>query len=117
MAEHTKVYVIECMSPEHWYVGSTYRELHARIQEHEEGFGCVWTQRHGFKRMAIWADVPSAACSALEDELTEWLMHQYGVRNVRGGCYANDLVTQEPAFRWLCQPQTRERDEVSFRLY
>ena len=98
MAEHTKVYVIECMSPEHWYVGSTYRELHARIQEHEEGFGCVWTQRHGFKRMAIWADVPSAACSALEDELTEWLMHQYGVRNVRGGnyvncrtdCYAND---------------------------
>ena len=45
--------------------------------------------------MAI--DVPSAACSALEDELTEWLMHQYGVRNVRGNyvncradCYAND---------------------------
>ena len=98
MAEHTKVYVIECMSPKHWYVGSTYRELHARIQEHKEGFGCVWTQRHGFKRMAIWADVPNGACSALEDELTEWLMHQYGVRNVRGGnyvncradCYAND---------------------------
>ena len=47
MAEHTKVYVIECMSPKHWYVGSTYRELHARIEEHREGFGCVWTQRHG----------------------------------------------------------------------
>ena len=48
--------------------------------------------------MAMWADVPSYACSVLEDELTEWLMHQYGVRNVRGGnyvncradCYAND---------------------------
>ena len=66
MAEHTKVYVIECMSPEHWYVGSTYRELHARIQEHEEGFGCVWTQRHGFRRVAMWRDVPCESCSVLE---------------------------------------------------
>ena len=39
--------------------------------------------------MAMWADVPSYACSVLEDELTEWLMHEYGVHNVRGGNYVN----------------------------
>jgi hypothetical protein len=39
--------------------------------------------------MAIWRDVPAGACSALENELTEWLMHQYGIENVRGGDYVN----------------------------
>ena len=68
---------------------STFRELYARIDEHEAKYGCKWTQRHGFRRMAMWADVPSYACSVLEDELTEWLMHEYGVHNVRGGNYVN----------------------------
>ena len=95
---HTKIYVIECESPDHWYVGSTYRELYDRVKEHEDDYGSLWTQRHGFRRVAMWRDVPCESCSVLEDELTEWLMHQYGVRNVRGGnyvncrtdCYAND---------------------------
>ena len=39
--------------------------------------------------MAMWADVPSYACSVLEDELTEWLIHEYGIQNVRGGNYVN----------------------------
>ena len=95
---HTKIYVIECESPDHWYVGSTYRELYERVKEHEDDYGSLWTRRHGFRRVAMWRDVPTGSCSVLEDELTEWLMHQYGVRNVRGGnyvncradCYAND---------------------------
>ena len=86
---HTKIYVVECETPFFWYVGSTFRELYARIDEHEANYGCKWTQRHGFRRMAMWADVPSYACSVLEDELTEWLMHEYGVHNVRGGNYVN----------------------------
>ena len=94
----TKVYVVECTSPRHFYAGSTYRELYERIKEHAEGYGCHWTRRHGYRRLVLCLDVPNGTCSALEDELTEWLMHQYGVRNVRGGnyvncradCYAND---------------------------
>ena len=39
--------------------------------------------------MSIWADVPHYACSVLEDELTEWLIHEYGMQNVRGGNYVN----------------------------
>ena len=94
---HTKIYVIECKTPRFWYVGSTFRELFDRIDEHENKYGSLWTRRHGFKRMVMWADVPSYACSILEDELTEWLMHQYGVHNVRGGNYVNCRPTVMPA--------------------
>ena len=95
---HTKVYIIECRSPNHWYVGSTFRELYDRVAEHEHAFGSHWTRRHGFKRLAVWLDVPTEAASVVEDDVTEWLMHEYGVRNVRGGnfvncrsdCYADD---------------------------
>ena len=95
---YTKIYVIACRARNHFYVGTTYRELYDRIQEHENRRGSLWTTRHGYKRMALWADVRTEHASALEDELTEWLMHRYGIRNVRGGnyvncrpdCYAND---------------------------
>ena len=58
---HTKIYVIECKTPRFWYVGSTFRELFDRIAEHENSYGSLWTRRHGFKRMVMWADVPSYA--------------------------------------------------------
>ena len=86
---YTKIYVIECTTPNFWYVGSTFRELYDRIDEHSSHCGSVWTRRHGFKRMAIWRDVPEEACTSLENDLTEWLMHQYGIKNVRGGDYVN----------------------------
>ena len=95
---YTKIYVIECRARNHFYVGTTYRELYDRIEEHEKRRGSIWTTRHGYKRMALWADVLTEHAGVLEDELTEWLMHRYGIRNVRGGnyvncradCYAND---------------------------
>ena len=64
---YTKVYVIECKNPNCWYVGSTFRELYDRIDEHSSHCGSVWTRRHGFKRMAIWRDVPEGACTCLEN--------------------------------------------------
>ena len=66
---HTKIYVIECATPNFFYVGSTFRELYDRLDEHECMFGSRWTRRHGFKRLAMWADVPSYACSVLEDDI------------------------------------------------
>ena len=98
---HTKIYVIECETPFFWYVGSTFRELYSRIDEHEANYGCKWTRRHGFRRMAMWADVPRYACSVLEDELTEWLMHEYGVHNVRGGNYVNCRADCYASNWWL----------------
>ena len=95
---YTKVYVIECNKPNCWYVGSTFRELYDRIDEHSSHCGSVWTRRHGFKRMVLWRDVPEGACTSLENELTEWLMHQFGIKNVRGGDYVN------------CRPNCYESD-------
>merc|ERR1711969_29521 len=51
--------------------------------------------------MAMWADVPRYACSVLEDELTEWLMHEYGVHNVRGGNYVNCRADCYASNWWL----------------
>ena len=45
---HTKIYVIECATPNFFYVGSTFRELYDRLDEHECMFGSRWTRRHGF---------------------------------------------------------------------
>ena len=95
---YTKIYVIECLTTFFWYVGSTFRELYDRIDEHSTHCGSIWTRRHGFKRMVLWQDVPEAGCSSLENELTEWLMHQYGIKNVRGGDYVN------------CRPNCYESD-------
>ena len=47
----------------HFYVGTTYRELYDRIKEHENKRGSIWT---GFKCMALWADVRTEHASRLE---------------------------------------------------
>ena len=96
---YTKIYVIECRARNHFYVGTTYRELYDRIQEHENRRGSLWTTRHGYKRMALWADVRTEHASKLEDELTEWLMHRYGIRNVRGGNYVRTATPTIGGYR------------------
>ena len=76
MSLHTKIYILE-LKRNKWYVGSTYRELYARLEEHEQGYGSVWTSRHGYKRLLCYFDVPAEACTELEDKLTEVLMHRF----------------------------------------
>ena len=89
---HHKVYVVECLRRHHFYVGTTFRELWARISEHEYtkgGFGSKWTRRHGFKRLVCWMDCTAANVNDLEDEMTAYLMERFGVRRVRGGKHNN----------------------------
>ena len=98
MTVYTKIYVLELVSHK-WYVGSTYRTIEARLREHEEGYGCIWTRRHPVKRLVFSVLVSRESCTELEDNLTEHLMIQYGITNVRGGnhvncrpdCYAQDF--------------------------
>ena len=85
---HPKLYVIECVTPQHYYVGSTAQELYDRVDEHESGdprVCCKWVHRHGFKRLVCWDTCTSVDCERLEDELTSYLMTWFGVNNVRGG--------------------------------
>ena len=88
MSLHTKIYVLE-LKHNTWYVGSTYRELYARLEEHEQGYGSIWTRRHAYKRLLFYLDVSAESCTELEDKLTEYLMHKFGIKNVRGGNYVN----------------------------
>ena len=88
MWTYERVYVIQCYDNT-FYVGSTLREMHDRWEEHREGHGSRWTAHHGAKRVLCCKLVEKGTSGTLEDELTEWLMHQYGVHNVGGGNYVN----------------------------
>ncbi len=79
------LYIIECRTPRHWYVGTTYREARHRFAEHRAGYGCKWTRKHGFKKVSKAFRVPLHGASALENDVWMHLARQYGPNNVRGG--------------------------------
>jgi hypothetical protein len=96
---YTRVYAVECQTPGHFYVGSTVRLPFLREAEHREGWGSMWTKKHGFKRMVFSLVVPQGFCAQLEDDLTVWLQCRMGWRFVRGG---NRIATREKTLkRWL----------------
>ena len=88
---HPKLYVVECVTPNHYYVGSTAQELYDRIDEHESGLSgcCKWGRQHGFKRLVCWDTATASDCDRLEDVLTSYLMTWFGAANVRGGRHNN----------------------------
>ena len=122
MSLHTKIYVLE-LNNNKWYVGSTYRELYARLEEHEQGYGSIWTSRHGYKRLLFYLDVSAESCTECEDKLTEALMCKLGIENVRGGnyvncrpdCYDNDWW-YPPSFRFGHVPPLHYRPVSKFPL-
>ena len=82
---YPRVYVCECQTPNHFYIGSTLREAHHREREHAAGYGSKFTTKHGFKRMLFATLVEPGTCSRLEDDLTLALMCRYGWGSCRGG--------------------------------
>jgi len=79
------LYVVECETPNTFYVGTTYRHPSKRYREHFEGWGCKWTRRHGCKRiLASWEVNPATAS---RDENDVWMHYAriYGAERVRGG--------------------------------
>ena len=82
---YTRVYVAECTTPDHYYVGSTLRLPFYREEEHAAGGGAKFTSKHGYEGMVVMEMVEPAQASTLEDDLTIALMCRYGWGNVRGG--------------------------------
>ena len=97
--KYFRVYVVECETPGHFYVGSTTRLPYVREMEHREGWGSQWTRKHGFKRMLFMMMVPPQACERLEDDLTVWLQCEFGYRYVRGG--KRTATCEKKLKRWL----------------
>ena len=116
MAKYTRVYVVQCKTPGYFYVGDTYRLPYLRTMEHAAGWGCQWTEKHGFKRMVLMMLVPPEACKTLEDELTVWLQCRYGWRFVRGG--KRTATLEKKLRRWLppCLLQLAPTDVLPLHL-
>ena len=94
---YERVYVIECFK-HRFYVGSTLREMHVRLQEHKDGYGSRWTGRYGVKRLICCKLVEPGTSGTLEDELTKFLMRKYGWGQVRGGRW---VFLQCKSKQWL----------------
>jgi predicted GIY-YIG superfamily endonuclease len=80
------LYVVQCVTPNTWYVGTTIRQKHKRFQEHFDGVACKWTMRHGCKRIALSFSVPLNKASEMENDM--WMYyarHVCGPERVRGG--------------------------------
>ena len=105
---YERVYVIECRTRSrtgpYLYVGTTLRIMEDRLTEHQDGWGSRWTTRHGCKRLVCAHLVPTGTSGTMENELTRYLMAEFGWGNVRGG----DYVFVECKSRLWLPPEFRE---------
>lgn len=84
----TNIYTLE-LKGGLYYVGST-KNPQRRIAEHFEGKGSSFTKRYRPEHVhSLERDVSVF----LEDARTLELMYEFGINNVRGGSYPNDVLT------------------------
>lgn len=81
------LYVLKLETPNHFYVGTTIRALEARLKEHREGWGSIWSTRHGFHSVVESYEVPLCSASTLENEKVIEYMDRFGWQGIRGGDY------------------------------
>lgn len=82
-----KVYVLR-LENNKWYIGST-TDVATRFQEHKAGKGSVWTRIHKpVKIEKVFKNVSPFE----EDKVTKEYMSVYGMGNVRGGSYCQEVL-------------------------
>ena len=83
------VYVLKLRTPDHWYVGSTYRQWWRRRDEHLEGWGSVWSAKHGVHSVHKLFKVAPHRSKDTENEVVLFYMRHVAKdwRNVKGGDY------------------------------
>ena len=79
------LYVIRCVTPNHFYVGTTLRDYNIRYQEHKDGYGSRWTARHGCRNTVTRFTVECSRSAQKENEVWMFYARRYGPENVRGG--------------------------------
>ena len=85
-----KIYVLR-LKGNKFYVGKTEKPMQARLAEHRTGRGSQWTRLHHV--IAVESCEPADNIFSEDNKVRE-LMEEYGVDNVRGGCYSK--VNLEP---------------------
>ena len=79
------LYVIRCVTPNHFYVGTTLRDYNIRYQEHKDGYGSRWTARPGCRNTVTRFTVECCRSAQKENEVWMFYARRYGPENVRGG--------------------------------
>jgi predicted GIY-YIG superfamily endonuclease len=85
-----QLYVLQCEKGK-YYVGKT-TDVMKRFDEHKSGKGSVWTTRY--------KPVKMLECRAItndhdENNVTKDYMKKYGIEHVRGGTYAQTILSPE----------------------
>ena len=92
------LYVVQCMTHGHYYVGTTLRQKHKRFAEHFSGTACKWTSPHGCRRILLSFPVSRSTASRVENDVWMHYARRYGPTRVRGGDvtivqrYGNDSI-------------------------
>ena len=79
----THIYILGLVEGK-YYVGKT-QSLKTRLQQHERGEGCVWTQR--YPPIQVIETINNVDRED-EDKYTLRYMKKYGIENVRGGSFS-----------------------------
>lgn len=77
----TTLYVIECATPYHFYVGIS-KEIDVRIKRHVSGHGSSWTRLHGFKKVVLTKEFPDDRLAKQAEMMEVKRLRRIG--NVRG---------------------------------
>lgn len=86
----TTIYILRLQGG-HYYVGKSDNVMQ-RYKQHLDGKGSVWTKT--FRPVSVERTIESQT-SFDEDNYTKEYMKKYGVDKVRGGSYANIVLTDE----------------------
>ena len=78
----TNIYVLK-LEGGNYYIGKS-DNVHARYQQHVNGFGSSWTKKH--KPVLLEKTIENVSPFE-EDKITKEYMFKYGIDKVRGGSY------------------------------
>lgn len=87
----TTIYILRLQGG-HYYIGKTNKNVMQRYKQHLDGKGSMWTKMY---RPVSVDSIMESQTSFDEDNYTKEYMKKYGVDKVRGGSYANLILTDE----------------------
>ena len=82
------IYILKCENDK-YYIGKT-KNYQYRFEQHKNGNGSEWTRLH--KPYKILKIIPCHDCFD-EDKYTKIYMLKYGIDNVRGGSYTQEIIS------------------------
>ncbi len=87
------IYVLE-LEDDKYYVGKT-NNIDARLRDHFDGGGSAWTKSHHPIKRVCRVTNETGSAHSIEMSETIHLMHQFGIDNVRGSQFSENILSGE----------------------